>query len=578
MSRDTIGPEVAGALRHRGPDAHAHLRSDHWELFHTRLSINDLSALGNQPMPNEDETLWLSFNGEIYNSPELRAYCEAKGHRFRSHSDAEVVLHLWEMEGERCLERLNGIYAFALASSVTGELHLCRDPLGVKPLFYVANGDGLWFASELRALQTLGAPMGGADTIGLAQFLTFLWIPDPRTPFANAKSVEPGHRLTWTRDGRTADGFAVDILDQRDDDVTDSTANAEIGGRVDDAVTRQLLSDVPIAIMASGGIDSSLVWHASVDTAARAYTIDWRDERGSEGLRDDVSAVETLHGLWGTPISRVDGSDAGIADPPASGDLFADPAYELCRRIARAAHDDGFKVLLSGQGGDELFGGYRRHTIGPVAARLRVGPVGTLVAAGLARLPASRLSLEYVARTARAAAERDALASYLQLCSYSRGADRAQILGCSERDVSDEVVWSRHRARFDAMPGSWSYLRRFRALDLTVYMPGLGLAYNDRAAMEHSVETRVPLLDLELVRWALRLPDESLVRGRARKRVLAALARRILPASVVDRPKRGFGVPQRQLPDPTTTRRGFRQDRYVQLAEHMLQRHGELAT
>ena len=196
-----VPDQALAALAHRGPDAAGvdELQTGDWScaVAHTRLAINDLSASGDQPLYNEAETLALVFNGEIYNSPELRRHCEAKGHTFRSRSDGEVILHLWEDEGPAALRRLNGIFAFALQDRRDGTLVLVRDPLGVKPLFWSADRESLWFASELQALKATGAPLGSPDVVALAQFLTFLWIPDPRTPYSGGHSLPPGTMLTW---------------------------------------------------------------------------------------------------------------------------------------------------------------------------------------------------------------------------------------------------------------------------------------------------------------------------------------------------------------------------------------------
>lgn len=571
---------TVAALRHRGPDDSGVYEAEGpgWStvVVHTRLAINDLSEAGRQPLFNEDETLALVLNGEIYNSPELRRRCEARGHRFRSHSDAEVVLHLWEDGGIDSLRHLNGIFAFALVDSRTGSLVLARDPLGVKPLFWSHDDDAIWFGSELRAMRAAGAPLGGLDQVAAAQFLTFLWVPDPRTPFRNARSVEPGEVIVW-RHGELNRRRYADVVTESAAmaDVAQHDVDEEIDDRVRAAVDRQLLSDVPIGIMASGGIDSSLLWWAARDTLKTAFTIDWPSGSGEEGLSDDANAVRRLQRQFETDVHFIDGEGVDVEALPPSGDLFADPAVDLCRLIARHANAQGVKVLLSGQGADELFGGYRRHVVGPLAARLRLGRLGGELARRLTRRGEGSLRTEYLFRAALAASERDALASYMVLCSYSDADDRARALGCSASDVSDEVVWSRHREVFARMPTEWSLLRRFRAVDLSVYLPGLGLAYADRAAMEYSVEVRVPWLDLELVRWGLRLPDRALVRGFRGKMATRRLAQHVLPNEVVNRPKRGFAAPERFLRSSAPSSRGFRQARYLATAEAVLSRWNE---
>ncbi len=569
---------VLDAIRHRGPDAEAARTwsgsSSSWTLAHTRLSIVDLSTAGEQPMDNEDGSLVMVFNGEIYNSPELRRFCEAKGHRFRSTMDGEVILHLWEMEGAACLRRLNGIFAVGIASTKTGEVVVARDPLGVKPLFYCEGAeDALWFASELAGLRATDAPIGSHDLVALAQFLSFLWVPDPRTPFEGAKSLEPGQALRWAP-GRSGELFFYgealvpdpDTKGSGDGDLLD-----EVRGRFVDAAQRQLLADVPIGLMASGGVDSGLIWWATHDSLARAYTIDWHTGDDFEGLDDDRRAVVELEARFGTPVEYLPGETAGDV-LPLSGDLFADPAYDLTRLIARTARDQGYKVLLSGQGGDELFAGYRRHTIAPLVGRLRMGSAGSVLERSLSRLPAGRLSSEYAARLARATGETDPFSAYMQLCTYSTATERAAALDCNEGEVSNEVVWQRHREVYDRLPDGVSFLRKVMAVDLGVYLPGLGLAYVDRAGMEFGVEIRVPWLDLDFVRWTLTLPDHALARRGRGKRLTRDLAAVELSPGIAHRPKRGFSAPASRVGDSKRKagERGFRQGAYFARARRIL--------
>jgi asparagine synthase (glutamine-hydrolysing) len=574
----TFGDSVLSALRHRGPDAQRIERRTTGEvitdLAFARLAIVDLSDAGEQPMTNEDGRLTMLFNGEIYNSPALRDECERAGHRFRSSMDGEVIVHMWETEGPSALDRLNGIFAIAMHDSSTGELFLARDPLGVKPLVYAQADGELWFASELRALIAAGAPTVGVDLVALAQFLSFLWIPDPRTPYLSVRSIEPGMVLRWTPEGSKASRYGNPLhpIDSAPA-IHPRHAVQQLRSRFGNAVRRQLLSDVPIALMASGGVDSSLIWWIARNQIERAYTIEWNNPTGTERLSEDTATVQTLSDLFGTPVTYVVGEEA--ADSlPQSGDLFADPAHDLARTISRRASGDGFKVLFSGQGGDELFAGYSRHRIAPLLEHLHLGVAGK--AAELAISHHSRgLRAEYVARIARAASERDPFASYMQLCTYSTAADRAKVLGCYEAEVSNEIVWQRHRAVFDELPTRVSFLRKAMALDLAVYLPGLGLAYNDRASMEHGVEVRVPWLDLELVRWSLTLPDSLLIRRRRAKWLPKQLAARVISPQVAWRPKRGFAKPAEQVArERQLGSMGFRQGRYFALATSILEQHG----
>ena len=568
---------AAERLRHRGPDTHGSWRSagEQWscELVHTRLSIVDLSPAGEQPMVTQNGRLAMVFNGEIYNAPDLRRRCEANGHRFRSSMDGEVILHLWEDEGAAALGRLNGIFAVAVVDTATGEVVLARDPLGVKPLFYSGGSDGLWFASEIAALASVGAPIGSPDLVALAQFLAFLWVPDPRTPFSGVRSVEPGHAVRWSPFDMEAYRYGEPLVPvEAGGSMEPREAVDALAERFEAAAQRQLMADVPIGLMASGGVDSGLLWAATRQDLAKAFTITWDEQGGGERLDEDVAAVSELQRRFGTDTVYLPGESAEEVSVPTGGDLFADPAYELTRLIARSARDLGFKVLLSGQGGDELFAGYRRHSLAPALARLRPGLVGRALERLVLALPRGGVRAEYLARALRAAAAPDPFEGYMQLCSYSTAEERARVLGCTEAEVADEVVWQRHRAVFDRLPSGSSLLRRVMAVDLLVYLPGLGLSYVDRAGMEFGVEIRVPWLDLELVRWSLTLPDRLLMRGGRGKWLPRELAAKQLSPSIAHRAKRAFAAPSGRVGmRQPGGERGFRQGAYFSRAASMVQ-------
>ncbi|MCA1711767.1 MAG: asparagine synthase (glutamine-hydrolyzing) [Actinobacteria bacterium] len=563
-------------LQHRGPDAHGRLTVEVGRstvhLVHQRLAIQDLSDKGAQPFESGDGRRVLLYNGEIYNYPQLRRECEARGDVFRSDMDGEVVLHLWAREGARALDRLNGIYALAVVDQDRDEVVLARDPMGVKPL-HVAEQDGrLWFASELSALARMGAPLGRPSTVGLAQFLTFLWVPQPHTPYEGARSLCPGEVLTW-RDGQTT-GDVVRYAPQEQAPTAESLLDL-VSGQVGLATRRQLLSDVPVGLMASGGVDSSLLWWAAGSGVERVYTIEWGREAGTERLDEDASAVRQLQQRFGTQTLYVPGGSAEQVTLPPSGDLFADPAYELTREIARTAQADGCKVLLAGQGGDELFAGYRRHSVARALERVRLGRAGHVLEDLLGRVATGRVGIEYAGRLSRALAEPDPFRAYMQLCSYSTAAERADALGCTQAEVRDDAVWAEHRDAYDRQPSDASFLRKVMAVDQEVYLPGLGLAYTDRAGMEFGVEVRVPWLDLELVHWSRQLPDQALVRRGRGKWLTKSLAERELGQQLAHRAKRGFAAPARLVHrgDHAAGERRHRQGSYFARARNVLDAH-----
>jgi asparagine synthase (glutamine-hydrolysing) len=565
---------VVVALRHRGPDDEGlkywNLNGAMFAFGHTRLAINDLSNDGAQPMTKGP--LSMVFNGEIYNYPELRKYCESRGSTFRSSMDGEVILHLWAQEGPLALARLNGIFSIAMLDEAAGSLWLARDPLGVKPLFYSSLSDGsLRFASELSALRLLVPDDGGNDVVALAQFLSFLWVPDPATPYRRMRSVEPGGLVRWQGWKTTVSRYiSATVPEPQSGENTTELVQSGLE-KLDAAAKRQLLSDVPIGLMASGGIDSGLIWSSAARGLSKAYTVTWK-QGGDERLDEDVRAVELIRRRFGTEVSLLKGEGWQRGRLPPSGDLLADPAYELTRLIACAARRDGVKVLLSGHGGDELFGGYRRHQAAWLLERVHVRGVDRAVHQLMTVLPGRALRREYVSRIAAALAERDPFRRYMQLCTYSSAADRARILDTTEAEVSDEVVWQRHADVFCQLPEKLSLLRKAMTVDLRVYLPGLGLAYADRAAMEEGIEVRVPLLDLEFVNWSLTLPDSALIRRGRGKWAAKQMALTRLPKAAVVRAKRGFGAPSAEFATAggRTWSKGFRQASYLEEAARML--------
>lgn len=576
LSPTAASPFPDPCLQHRGPDARGRLTlfvgSGSADLRHERLAVQDLSDHGSQPFASDDGRFVLVYNGEIYNYPELRRECEARGDVFRSDMDGEVVLHLWARDGIRALDRLNGIYALAVVDTAAGDVVLARDPLGVKPLFVAPDGPRLWFASEITALRKMGAPIGAPNTTALAQFLTFLWVPQPHTPHQGVASLMPGEILMW-RDGSVERSFVR--YTAVDGGGGGGSLLVDVREQVHAASQRQLLSDVPVGLMASGGVDSSLLWWAAGGGLSRAYTIEWGQETGTEGLAEDASAVRQLKRRFGTPTTYLPGEDAEQILLPPSGDLFADPAFELTREIARAARADGCKVLLAGQGGDEVFGGYRRHIVAGALERVRLGQAGRVLERGLARAANGRVGLEYAGRLSRAMTERDPFSAYMHLCSYSTARERAVALDCTEAEVTNEVVWAQHRLAYERQPEHATFLRKVIAVDQEVYLPGLGLAYTDRAGMEFGVEIRVPWLDLELVAWSRALPDQALVRRARGKWLTKALAEQELGQQLAHRPKRGFAAPARLVHRGQHDRgeRGHRQGNYFARARQVLDAH-----
>jgi asparagine synthase (glutamine-hydrolysing) len=514
-------------------------------------------------MTNESGDLVMIFNGEIYNHEELRSLCEGRGHRFGSRMDGEVILHLWEDEGPSGLARLNGIFALAIGRPRTGEMWLARDSFGVKPLFYRLNQGGLSFASEPAAMEHLGRDgnSDALDELALAQFLTFLWIPDPLTSRKAVRSLLPGHYLAWDPSGNVLiQPYGTPLWPEtQPDPIGTAGALERLQVQLQDAVDRQLMSDVPLGLMVSGGVDSTLLWWASRGKLDGVYSIEWPAGASDENLHEDAQAVRTLERSFEESVSFLEGERRPLGFP-ASGDLFADQAYQLTKQIASRARTDGVKVLLSGHGGDEVMGGYRRHAV----AHSLLTPKPKAALARFAAAPIPRLAGlkgEYLQRVRRAVMQPDPFDAYMELCTYSTSAQRARALDADERDVSDEAVRARHREVWESLPPTLSMLRKAMALDTTVYLPGLGLSYMDRAGMSQGIEIRVPWLDEDLFRWSLTLPDQLLVRRMSTKVLPRKLVGRLFGPDIAKRPKRGFAAP---VAAPSAgfpgAGRGFRQE------------------
>jgi asparagine synthase (glutamine-hydrolysing) len=274
-------------------------------------------------------------------------------------------------------------------------------------------------------------------------------------------------------------------------------------------------------------------------------------------------------------LREISGSEIGIHSPTSSGDLIADPAHGLTAAVAREARTAGIKVIFSGQGGDELLGGYRRHSAARLIELLSASPL-TASASLLARVlhgQGSRTA-EYVQRMGAALSKGDQFAAYMRLCSYSEATDRARILGCYEREVSDDIVWARHRRIFTLMSNDVPLVRRAMALDLNVYLPGLGLSYADRAGMAEGVEIRVPWLDVSFARWTLTLPRRQILTLRKRKIIARERARQVLGRSIAQASKVSFGVPRASLSDASTSG-ATRQDNYLDNAVRVLAMHAD---
>jgi len=548
---------MTDAMAHRGPDGRGVVTFEGDPpvgLGHRRLAILDPTPAGAQPM-SFAERWWLTYNGELYNFRELRAELEAAGESFASDCDTEVLLRLFALEGPSMLDRLNGIFAFAVWDDRDKKLFLARDRLGVKPLYFTKVDGVFGFSSELRSLLPL---VGGAslDETALADYLTLLWVPDPRTAFRGIEKLPPGHYAWVDRDGMRTQrywdlSFAPEERPERE--WVDAVA-----GAVTTSVRRQMVSDVPLGAFLSGGVDSSAIVAAmsSVGEKVSTYTIGFeREDLRHEIVPDDVVHARRIATQFGTDSTeRILEPDVLELLPKAVWHLeepVADPAAISTYLICRAARER-MPVMLSGMGGDEMFAGYPRYLAYRLSRALDRLPAPVLRLAGRSvsavahpgrpgRLRGPRRNLWKFMR----GADLPPLERYLSFSSYYTATELARLvtpeLGAALRDYDP---LARHRGYLEATSGL-DELSRLLYLDAKTFLPCLNLTYTDKMSMASSVEVRVPLLDDELVALAARIPSRLKLHGTRRKYVFKKSQERVLPRSVVWRRKAGFGAPVR---------------------------------
>ena len=530
---------MCAVIRHRGPDDEGVRAEPGAALGMRRLSIIDL-ATGHQPIRNEDATIWVVFNGEIYNFRELRADLAARGHRFYTSTDTETIVHAYEEWGEGAFARLRGMFGIALWDRGTATLLLARDRLGIKPLYYAERNGRLYFGSELKSLLATGAIERRIDIAALEHYLAFLYTPGDQAIFSGVRKLPPGHLLRWRRGTSRVVAYWTPPRDETP--VTDEHEAADaLLDHLRDAVRSHLVSDVPLGAFLSGGIDSSLVvglMAAASDRPVKTFSIGF-----DEPEWDELDAARTVARHFGTDhhefVVRPDA--LAIADRLVQhfdepfGDSSAIPTWYVSEMARRHV-----TVVLSGDGGDELFGGYDRYLPHPAVAMFdRLAVPGARAAAGWLghRLPRGATGRRFLQHVAERPVER-----YIDAVSFFSAEDRRALLALDVRSPSHGTPESRLAAQF-AGTAHLPFGSRMMRADLVTYLPEDVLTKVDRMSMAHSIESRVPLLDHRLAEYALRLPLHLKIRQGARKHLLKQVAGRLLPAEILNRPKQGFGVP-----------------------------------
>jgi asparagine synthase (glutamine-hydrolysing) len=546
---------------HRGPDGQDIFEDSAAGIAfgHVRLAILDLTPAAAQPMHSPDGRCVLIFNGEIYNFADLRRDLIAKGHRFTSSGDTEVLLRGLMEYGIAFTERLNGIFAFALWDRGERELWLARDPLGVKPLYYAEPAPGtLLFASEIKALLQHPRLSREPDFIALQQHLAYCHASGGRTALKAVKSLTPGCWLRWRNDQELniqrywQAPFNQEPLQDR------RSTLANLRQQLQDATRRQMVADVPVGVLLSGGLDSSLITALAARDAGAGFdcfTVAYpQADNRLDHAAEDLPHARTLARQLGLPLHEID-LQPRIADlwPRLIDHLdepLADPAAIACYLVCQLARQHGVKVLLSGQGGDELFCGYPRYQVFHLTASLDRWPLAPrrMIARLAARLPGAwegrfGASLRRARRVLIELTE-PANTRFLNLCANTPQAEISPIWSPAARDALCAETFRDDCQRHIAASGLTG-LSAVQERDLAIYLPNHNLNYTDKMSMAVGVEARVPLLDLELVDTVTRYPYPWLL-GRKTKVLLREAARGLVPNAIINRPKAGFGAPYRK--------------------------------
>ena len=529
---------MCSAMVHRGPDDEGTVQLDGVSLGIRRLSIIDLEG-GHQPMHNEDSTVWVVQNGEIYNHLELRKLLIAAGHSFNTQSDTEVLVHGYEEWGGEMVERLNGMFAFALLDRRNGAVFLARDRMGIKPLHYAIDGDRLVFASELKALLRDPALRKGIDPAALDDYLAYEFVPSPGCIVRGIKKLEPGHTLTWSVGDSThklrrywSPQLNVDAADGRNIDEECEKLRSVLR----ESVRKELISDVPLGVFLSGGIDSSAVaaMMTQLGGEVKSFSVGFADRSFDESAHARLVArhLGTEHheltlepGMLLDLVPRL----PDLLDEPL-GDASIIPTYLLSEFTRQHV-----KVALGGDGGDELFAGYptlQAHRLASYYLKaprlLRQGLVEPVVR----RLPVSRGNLSFDFRAKR----------FVSGVAYPTAERHQRWMGSFDREERTALLAREVRPHqldlADADP-----LNQVLLLDMRLYLENDILVKLDRASMMASLEGRVPLLNNDFVAYATHLPLNTKLRGLRSKFLLKRALRGILPDAILNRPKKGFGIP-----------------------------------
>jgi asparagine synthase (glutamine-hydrolysing) len=542
---------MTDAIRHRGPDSDGFFVKDNVALGMRRLSIIDLET-GDQPIANEDGSIHVVFNGEIYNHVELRAMLRQKGHTFATQADTEVIVHLYEEYGEECLSHLRGMFAFALWDGPRERMMLARDRMGQKPLYYAERPEALIFGSEIKCLKQWPDLPLDIDYEAIHHYLTLQYIPDPWSGYSNIKKLLPAHYAIW-ESGTFRTQRYWDIAYQPKLDLPEEELHSQLRAEFEDAVRVRMISDVPLGAHLSGGIDSSLVVAMMAnmsDRPVKTFSIGFKEEAFSELKHARIIAerYSTEHHEFNVSYGDIPQIMERIVD--ACDEPFADssalPMYYLSELTRQHV-----TVALNGDGGDELFGGYQRYRLDRFAnhyARLPRLLTQKLIPAIANRLPEPvnvPIGSNYIAgiRRLQQVADIQPGASIVRWGSYFNESMKRKLWRPERYETLKNTDSASILCASFSAADATSFLDRTLYTDSTNYLPGDLLVKADRMTMAHSLEGRSPFLDHKLVEWAARLPESQKLHGGNHKRILKEAFPDLLPSSITQRAKQGFGIP-----------------------------------
>ncbi len=547
---------MSDRIAHRGPDS-----SGTWagtaarpavQFGFRRLSIIDLSALADQPLHRDGMTL--IYNGELYNYKDLRAELAAGGARFSTSSDTEVVLEAWRRWGPDALRRFRGMFAFALFDESAGDLVLARDPLGIKPLYYLPRGEGVVFASELKALMAAVGSELRIEPGALVASMLYYWLPEQRCAIDRVRKLPAGSWARFRPDGSSTVHHYWQIADIAAEAAAQPAE--DLGPVIEESITAHLVSDVPVSSFLSGGLDSSIITVLAhrANPAIDAYTIAFRaQDQRLEAMPDDAVYARKVAARFGITLHEIEISPDVVAMLPRIVDVLdepiGDPAAINTLLMCDSARERGVKVVLSGMGADELFGGYRKHLACVLASKYSrlPGPARAAASGVTGRLPvvAAGRGLRYARWAKRFLTFADLPEEPRFRRSYTLY-DPEELTALLSPDLAGHVdaVLAEHAEIYnDNMLRD--EVNRMCLADSRLFLPGLNLAYTDRASMAASVEVRVPFVDPVVARAAFSVPGADKIQGRQGKLALKRAAEAWLPHEIVYRPKASFSAPLR---------------------------------